>query len=88
VVQVSVSPTLTLALGDKVAEAVTKAASDAANAYFATLKGPLTQLQKDTAVEKGVAAGETKAAEMGKPLDAKTKSDLTTEVKKGVDNAK
>ena len=71
---ITVSPTLTVAvpvhvaLGDKVAEA----AANAAVGYLKGLPGGLgaiTQLNRAEAVQIGIDAGVTKAAETGQPVD-------------------
>ena len=68
-----VSPTLTVAvpvnvaIGDRVAEA----AANAAVGYLKGLPGATTSLNRAEAVQKGVGAGITKAAETGEEVDRK-----------------
>lgn len=67
--------------GDKVAEAATKGIE----AYIQTLKGPLNLVTQKEAVERGVAAGEKKAADEGKTLTEANKNELREKVQEAVD---
>lgn len=68
---ITVSPSIkvevpvNVALGDKVAEA----AANAAVGYLTGLPSAITQLNRAEAVQKGIDAGVTKAAETGQPVD-------------------
>ena len=70
---ITVSPTLSVsvpvnvAIGDKVAEI----AANAAVGYLKGLPGAITSLNRAEAVQKGVDAGVTKAAEIGQQVDRK-----------------
>jgi hypothetical protein len=81
---VSISPSI--ALGDKVADA----ASKAAEAYLKTLSLPASAISaadKKTAVDKGVEAGVAEAQRQGKQPTAADQNELRAKLEVGVDTA-